>query len=64
MVIQVRIGGGLGGQVLFELGIVGVDLSDVIPLVEMQLGDISILLGYLFHKTSLSWSHLPGSRAG
>jgi len=61
---EVRIGGGVGGQALFELGIVGVDLSGAVVFVEIQLGDFAFLFGDLFHKTCLSLIHFPGSRAG
>lgn len=61
---EVRIGGGIGSQALFEFGVIGVDLGGAVVLVEIQLGDFSFLLGYLFHKTCLSLVHFPGSGAG
>ena len=61
---KVRIGGGVGSQALFELGVVGVDFDSAVVFVEIQFGDFSFLLGDLFHKTSLSWVQFPGSRAG
>ena len=61
---EVRIGGGVGGRVLFELDVVGVDFSGTIVFVEIQFGDFSFLLGDLFHITSLSLAYFPGSRAG
>ena len=36
---QVGIGGGVGGQALFEFGIVGIDLSGAIVFIEIQFGD-------------------------
>ena len=57
-------GGGIGGQALFELGVVGVDFSGAVVFVEIQFGYLSFLLGDLFHKTFLSLVQFPGSRAG
>ena len=61
---KVGIGGSIGGQALFELGIVSVDFSGAVVFVEIQFGDFSFLLGDLFHLTFLSWVHFPGSRVG
>ena len=61
---KVRIGGGVGSQALFELGVVGIDLSGTVVFIEIQFGNFSFLLGYLFHKTSLSSVQFPDSRAG
>ena len=61
---KVGIGGGVGGQALFEFGIVGIDLGSAVVFVEIQFGYLSFLLGDLFHKTFLSSVHFPGSRAG
>ena len=61
---KVGIGGGVGGQALFEFGIVGIDLGSAVVFVEIQFGYLSFLLGDLFHKTSLSLVQFPGSRAG
>lgn len=59
MVIQVRIGGGLGGQALFEFGVVGVDFGSAIVLIEIQFCDFVFLLRYLFINLpffdSISW---------
>ena len=60
---EVRTGGGVGGQALFEFGIIGVDFSSAIVFVKVQFGYLSFLLGYLFHETSLSWVQFLGSRA-
>ena len=46
---KVGIGGGVGGQALFELGVVGVDFGGAVIFVEIQFGDFSFLLGYLLH---------------
>ena len=54
---EVGIGGGVGGQALFEFGIVGVDFGSAVILVEIQFCDLSFLLEDLFQKTSLSWVH-------
>ena len=35
---RVRIGGGVGSQTLFELGVVGIDLGGAVVLVEIQFG--------------------------
>ena len=51
---EVGIGGGVGGQAFFKLGIIGVDFGSAVVFVEIQFGDFSFLFGYLFHKTSLS----------
>ena len=61
---EVGIGGGVGSQALFELGVVGIDFGSAVVFVEIQFGDFSFLLGDLFHKTSLSLDHSSGSRAG
>ncbi len=61
---EVGICGCVGGQALFELGVVGVDFGGAVVFVEIQFGDLAFLLGDLFHKTSLSWVQFPGSRAG
>ena len=61
---KVGIGGGVGGQALFEFGIVGIDLSGAIVFIEIQFGDFSLPLWDLFHLTFLSLVHFPGSRAG
>ena len=61
---EVGIGGGVGGQAFFELGVVGIDFGGAVVFVEIQFGDFSFLLGDLFHKTFLSSVRFPGSRAG
>ena len=61
---EIGIGGGVGGQALFELGIVGVDFSGTVVFVEIRFGDLELLLWDLFHLTFFSLMHFPGSRAG
>ena len=61
---EVGIGGGIGGQALFELGVVGIDFGSAVVFVEIQFGDFSLLFGDLFHLTFLSSVHFLGSRAG
>ena len=61
---EVGVGGDVGGQALFKLGVVGVDFGSAVVFVEIQFGDFSFLLGDLFHLTFLSLVHFPGSRAG
>ena len=61
---KVGICGGIGSQVLFEFGVVGVDLGGAVVFVEIQFGYLSFLLGDLFHKTFLSLVRFPGSRDG
>ena len=61
---KVRIGGGVGSQTLFELGVVGIDLGGAVVLVEIQFGYLSFFLGYLFYLIFLSLVHFPGARAG
>ena len=61
---EVGIGGGVGGQALFELGVIGVDFGSAVVFVEIQFGDFPFLLGDLFHLTFLSSVHFLGSRAG
>ena len=57
-------GGGIGGQALFELGIVGADFGSTVVFVEIQFGDFPLLFRDLFHKTSLSLIQFPHSRDG
>lgn len=61
---EIRISGGIGGQALFELSVVGVDFSSAVAFIEIQFGYLSFLLGDLFHLTFLLLVHFPGSRAG
>ena len=35
---ETRVGGGVGSQALFELGVVGVNLGSAVVLVEIQFG--------------------------
>ena len=60
---EVRIGGGVGCQALFELGVVGIDLGSAVVFVEESFGDFSFLLGDLFHLTFL-WFIFPTLELG
>lgn len=61
---ETRVGGGVGCQTLFEIGVVGIDFGCAIVLVEIQFGYLSFFLGYLFYLIFLSLVHFPGARAG
>ena len=44
---KVRIGGGVGSQTLFELGVVGIDLGGAVVLVEIQIPLLILLISSL-----------------